>query len=110
MALQKEITFDSGLETTAYYKVLAVGLDYTNKTFNVAVGVYLTKAARDAGKSPLQIQNYNGVAIEMAPPDLPSPVFDEYFSCAAMDAGGNVVHQAYEFLKSLAEFQDAIDI
>lgn len=111
MALQKQIILDIGLETTAYFKIDAINLDYKNKQFIISLNTYLNKIARDENKQPIVIKYYNTHSDKnMAPPDSSSTNFDDYFSCAIMDNQGNAVSQAYKFLKTLDEFKYYEDI
>lgn len=111
MALQKTIETNNGINTTAYFRIEKINLDYVNKNFNIFVEVYFNKTIRESGKKPLFIQNYNMFSeLEAIPLGIQIEKFDQFFSCSIMDTQGNVVHQAYEFLKSLNEFKDATDV
>lgn len=58
MALEKEIEINnSGIEAT-YWRITEIQYDLLNKVTKCAVSGYLDKEARDAGKSPLKIQNF----------------------------------------------------
>lgn len=111
MALQKAITTNTGIEAIAYFKMRNVDLDYSGKNFNLVVEVYFSKATRDEGKLPLDIKYYNPCSgLDAVPPGSQTAKFDQFFSCSVMDSNGNAVHQSYEFLKTLEEFQGAEDI
>ncbi|KUO75720.1 MAG: hypothetical protein APF81_17745 [Desulfosporosinus sp. BRH_c37] len=111
MALQKEITLDIGLETTAYFKIDAINLDYKNKQFTISLNTYLNKKARDDNKQALTTKHYDAHSDkELVPPNHPSTNFDDYFSCSIMDKEGNVISQAYKFLKKLNEFEGCEDV
>lgn len=91
MALYKDIRQDDGV-TTNYHRILFLQL-MTNRHNSVAVVSYVDDAARNDEKTHILMQPYRrAVTYEMP--------YDESMT----------IESAYEYLKTLPQFEGAIDV
>lgn len=89
MAIQKNIITESGLEIVdAYVKIDVLTYDNSEKTASISVNIYSDKSFSDESK----------------------PFVERLYYKASLDANLNQLTQAYNYLKSLPEFEGAIDI
>ena len=91
MALCKSIRQDDGV-TTSYHRVLFLQL-YTNRHNSIVVVSYVDDAARDDEKNNILIQPYQKVITYEMPYDK-----------------SMTIETAYEYLKTLPQFEGAIDV
>lgn len=90
MAIEMKITSKFGTEhPKGYIKVLGARTDNTNKKVNARVGIYIDKAAHDAGMTPIDSTVLN------FPLELKTK------------AGENIIKQAYDALMGMEEYKGA---
>ena len=102
MAIKKTKTEDNGI-VTEYHRIALLSID-TNNQNTILVHSYLNEAGRQIEKD-YAAGKYNGVELGM----MKFPyVNDEYLNC---DYDGEMtIIKAYEYLKTLPEFEGAIDV
>lgn len=100
LLLQNTNPYD-GNEVQNYIKVTEVCTSIINKdTSYVNYVVYLNKYARDNWLAPIDAGNIK----------LTAEQFDQFFWLSVLEASWvNSFKQAYELLKSLEQFSDAVD-
>ncbi len=97
MALQLAIESPSG-HVSDYHRIVEVDADHQQSFARVGVGLYKDQAARTAGKEPVKVTRYVWSGEEFP------------FDLVAMAAAGtNHVAVAYDKLKTLPEFEGAVD-
>ncbi|MEK4721526.1 hypothetical protein NST66_29010 [Priestia sp. FSL W8-0524] len=90
MALNKSILLESGLEVTdAYHRIETYNGDKKELKFTLVS--YLDKTAATEGKAALREETFS------CPPNL-------------ADYSYNFIKQGYQYLKTLDQFKDAIDV
>jgi len=77
MGFQLEQENDAGLSGN-YWKILMLQIDTKGMHTSVSVGLYKDKASRDAGKEPMQIENYQIANITNESMDGESPLKTAY--------------------------------
>ena len=91
MAFCKDIEIDTGVVTT-YHRIGKIDIDFKNKSTKFVVEMYLSKEARDNGKTFLETKRYyyegNDFTFDVAQP---------------------LVEQLYDKLKLEDEWNDATD-
>jgi hypothetical protein len=93
MALQKEFEIrDSGI-TADYLKVEDFQYTKENDEIRIHIGLYKDKAARDAGKSPIDV-----IYVRLAS-----------FASASL-SGANIMEMLYNQVKALPEMSGAVDV
>lgn len=105
MALKKDcVDVASSLTIVdAYHRISRIDDKRDDHAANITVNIYISQEDRELGKSPLPgfgIRNYllNGNS------------YDGYLGIDVLNQPNmNHVQQAYEYLKTLPEFQNAID-
>ncbi len=102
MALQ--ISYEDSFGNTnasAYHRVLQVLVDKSSSVADILVGIYKDASARGAGKSTLASRHYR---VECAD-------FETYFGTANMNiVDKNAISIAYDYLKTLSEYNGASDV
>lgn len=88
MALLVDIETDSGA-VAKYYRCIEVNMNYFAGVGAIALAGYLTKAARVAGKRPLDARQF----------PLQGVSFDAFQDAALQAAGMTPVRAAYLFIK-----------
>lgn len=99
MALQKTIQHPTGA-TSSYWRVVNTNLDYISDIAYVVIVGYIDEQTRLDNRSPLDQRNYSVIGDN----------FTTYFSITELDKNTNPVEQAYIYIKTLSEFQGAIDV
>lgn len=90
MALQIKKDFDIGISSNnAYAKIESV--NGNKDLLDILVAFYLNEESRTNNKSYIEIKNY-------------------LFKPNMSDTGENFIKQGYEYLKTLDEYRDAIDL
>jgi hypothetical protein len=91
MAFCKNIEIDTGV-TTTYHRIGKIDIDYKIKSTNLVVEMYLSKEARDNGKSLVETKRY-------------------YYEgdTFTFDVNLPLVEQLYDKLKLEDEWNDATD-
>jgi hypothetical protein len=93
MALKKEIEVrDTGVKAD-YLRVEDIQFSKVHNELRIHIGLYLSKGHKDNGKSPIDTLN---VLITEA-------------SLATL-TGSNIIEMAYNKIKELPEFADALDV
>lgn len=104
MAIQKNITLDSGVALVASYVKITkclFNLSIQEQALGVVVCVYKDAAARTAGKVGVCKLSYNCSGDD----------FDTYFSTTALDiVNNNFIKSAYNWLMSLSEYSDGVEV
>lgn len=99
MALQKTIQHPTGA-TSSYWRVINVSLNYQDNNATVYMAGYINDQTRLDNLMPLDGRNYSIIGGD----------FTTYFSITELDKSTNPVEQAYIYIKTLPEFQGAIDV
>ena len=97
MALQKAITLDNGYEAN-YWVVSNVEI-YKNTNTQISVLLYLNEQTKQDGKRNVYAKGYS----------VSGEAWDTYFANTVLDTA-NPFKSAYDYLKTLDEFQGAIDV
>ena len=100
MALQQIIQHPTGTYSQ-YWKIRSIVLNHTTETGSITVDGYVSQAAREDEKIPLDTRT-----VEVAD-------YSTWFAPAVIDAAGmNEVKAGYLFLKSIVggEFVGAVDV
>ncbi len=107
MALQGSTTDSRGITSaSSYAKVVALRIDYNSKKALAQVNIYHDSTASANDKEPVEVRNYMWTSVAG---DLDT--FDNVFGIAALDAvSKNPVQQAYDDIKTLAEFSGWTDV
>jgi len=92
MALHQIISTDYGVNAS-YWKVIDVHFNRFNKTVKIDVAGYLDKDSRDNGANVLKTFEYT---------------VSESIICSE-DIQNNVIHVIYDYIKTLGDFNTAID-
>lgn len=88
MALLKDIEGETGA-VAKYWRVIEVNVNYFAGVGAIALAGYITKAARNAGKRPLDARQF----------PLQGVSFDAFQDAALQAAGMTPVRAAYLFIK-----------
>ena len=105
MALTKTIILNNGVElTNAYIKISKIEYD-NHSTYSstaiIHINIFKDKNARDTRKPEVTKCVYK----------VGGDIFTTYFSLNVLSQDGiNIISQAYEYLKTLNYFENAIDI
>lgn len=102
MGLQQIIQHQTGAYSE-YWRIIRTDLDYESATGEIVLYGYVSQAARDAGKSKLDIRTFNVSAED----------FSDYFIPTAVDPEDiNQVKNAYLFIKGITggEFASSTDV
>ena len=97
MALSKNLTLDNGI-TLTYHRVVGVN-NITNQTSIIEVASYINEEQREKEKKWYEINNQENMNVY---------IHTKYFS-KEYDENLNVIN-AYDYLKTLDEFKDSIDL
>ena len=97
MALSKNLTLDNGI-TLTYHRVVAVN-NITNQTSIIEVASYINEEQREKEKKWYETNNQENMNVY---------IHTKYFS-KEYDENLNVIN-AYDYLKTLDEFKDSIDL
>lgn len=89
MALIKEIEGETGA-TARYWKVVEVNANWFANVGAIALAGYVSKAARNNGKRPLDARQF----------PLQGEAFAQFMPDVLDGAGKNPVRAAYEFIKA----------
>lgn len=89
MALELKKTFTNGIEIEKTYSKI-VNLNGNKETLDISLAFYLNREC-SVDKMPLEIKQYSFI-----------PKVDE--------DSANFIKQGYEYLKTLEEFKDSIDV
>jgi len=89
MALVVDVEGETGA-TAKYWRVIEVNMNYFANVGAIALAGYVTKAARNAGKRPLDAKQF----------PLQGVVFDDFTAQALSADGENPVKKAYQFIKN----------
>lgn len=113
MALQLRYEDSFGNDNTeAYQKVIQTNIDWTNKKAYVVLGVYKDKKSRDNGKQPVGAAEFLfPMEVDVGTKEVPLKKeikFDSFFGATAK--GKNASEQAYNAIKELPGFKDAVDV
>ena len=92
MALHQIISTDYGVNAS-YWKVIDVHFNRFDKTVKIDVAGYLDKDSRDNGANVLKTFQYTVLESSVCSEDLEN----------------NVVHKIYDLIKTLGDFNTAID-
>jgi hypothetical protein len=102
LALQQTVTIPGGIEvTSAYHRITAMNINIENQIADVFVKIYKDKTTRENGGEPITFKRYEAkvdpfnnflTAVDVSPQEI------------------NHVSQAYEYLKTLPDFQGAQDV
>jgi len=92
MALSQVISTDYGVNAT-YWKIVDIHFNRFDKTAKVTVGGYLDKDSKDNGSNILKTFEYT---------------ISENIICPE-NSQINVIHQIYNHIKTLGDFNTAID-
>jgi len=92
MALQQIISTDYGVNAS-YWKVVDVHFNRFDKTVKIDVAGYLDKDSRDNGANVLKIFEYT----------VPESII------CSEDSQSNVIYVIYDYIKTLGDFNTAID-
>jgi len=95
MALEKSINLPSGI-TVTYWRVVSLTFHYPLQTAYIRIGGYSSKQMRDDG----------GPYITLRAITVKDPKYSLYFSQFITDSRAN----AYNYLKTTSEFENAMDI
>lgn len=101
MALSKKIELNSGIITN-YHRVVSVNI-ITNQQNIIEVASYISKEKREAEKTALEQSQEKGEAVP----------FDIFIDAACIGCPYDqkmTIETAYDYLKTLPEFEDAKDI
>lgn len=101
----------------AYFRVITIVSDYAQKSGTIVLGVYASKAARDAGKEP--VERITLTLVDQKVPGTPDPEtgetpmvdkndFTDTFAPAKLQAK-DPVKASYEFVKKIPEYKKATD-
>lgn len=88
MALIKEIEGETGA-SAQYWRVIEVNLNYFANVGAIALAGYVSKAARNAGKRPLDAKQF----------PLQGEAFNAFLDAQLQAAGETPVKKAYKFVK-----------
>jgi len=97
MALQKAITLDNGYDAN-YWVVSNVEIDKNTHT-QISVVLYLNAQTKQDGKRNVYAKGYS----------VSGEAWDTYFANSVLDTA-NPFKSAYDYLKTLDEFQGAINV
>ena len=103
MALQKSITLDNGIVcASAYHKVQDIGITYQKdiQAASILVHIWKDAQARTDGKAPVLVRSYTPTNESMD-----GGIYD--ITVAEVD---NLIVKAYAFIKTLSDYEDAIDV
>ena len=89
MALLVDIEGETGA-VAKYWRVIEVNMNYYASVGSVALAGYITKAARNNGKRPIDAKQF----------PLQGTVFDQFTAQALTADGENPVKKAYQFIKN----------
>jgi hypothetical protein len=92
MSLQQVISTDYGVNAS-YWKVVDIHFNRFDKTVKVTIAGYLDKESKDNGSHVLKTFDYT---------------FAETIICSE-DLENNVIHKIYDYIKTLGDFNTAID-
>ena len=92
MALHQIISTDYGVNAS-YWKVIDIHFNRSDKTVKVSIAGYLDKESKDNGSNVMKTFEYN---------------FAETIVCSE-DLENNVIHKIYDYVKTLGDFNSAID-
>jgi len=92
MALHQIISTDYGVNAS-YWKVIDVHFNRFDKTVKIDVAGYLDKDSRDNGANVLKTFEYT----------VPESII------CSEDSQSNVIHIIYDYIKTLGDFNTAID-
>ncbi|WP_410512049.1 hypothetical protein PaeBR_18695 [Paenibacillus sp. BR2-3] len=90
MALTKKVTLENGLEANSAYIRIDTVSGYKGG-LDISVNSYVSQEAFESGKGYLQQQFYN-------------------FTPSVENDSPNFIKQGYEYLKTLPEYIDALDV
>lgn len=89
MALIIDIEGETGA-VAKYWRVIEVNINYYASVGSIALAGYISKAARNNGKKPVDARQF----------PLEGPSFDAFQDAALEAAGVTPVKQAYRFIKT----------
>lgn len=104
MAIVKTEIFNGILIENAYHKVKTVSLDFINKMAEVSVNIYFNSEQREENpRSPFRTEKFLCYATNPV-----GTTFEEFFGTPTQQV--IPAKAAYLFLKSLPEYENAIDV
>jgi len=92
MALHQVISTEYGVNAT-YWKIVDIHFNRFDKNIKVTIGGYLDKDSKDNGSLVLKTFEYT---------------FAETIVCSE-ELENNVIHKIYDYVKTLGDFNTAID-
>ena len=98
MGLEKTKINDQGI-SVSYWHIDVIAIRHKEKHVSINLSGYIDKAKRDAGLRPILSEGYQ----------IWSDTYDAAFGPDALDAIGNPMHAAYQWIKANTEFSDAVD-
>lgn len=99
MALNQIIQHQTGAYSS-YWRITLTNINYLNQTAVIQMLGYVDENARQAGKLNLDDRAFI----------VDEANFNQYFSVTELDQNTNPVKQAYLYVKTTAEFVDAVDV
>jgi len=103
MALQKQVELSSGIVLEeAYHRLVSVQLDYVSKVFQLVINIYVNESLRREGKNCILTNYFN---------NEDRNVFDQFFSVEALNISEqNPIERGYEYLKTLPDYEEAVNV
>jgi len=98
MGLEKTKINDQGI-SVSYWRIDYVTIGHREKRATMCLLGYIDKTKRDQGLNPILSEVYH----------IWSDTYDATFGPDALDAIGNPMHAAYQWIKANTEFSDAVD-
>lgn len=102
MALQANFDLGGGVTIlSAYHRVSYLNVDVDGQCGEVVVKIYKDKATRDANGQPFASKSFQ----------ITNDSFPNYLTASDVDPLNiNHISQAYEYLKTLPDYQGALDV
>lgn len=99
MGLEKTILNDQGINVT-YWHIDSLQIRHKEQHVTISLSGYLNKQKRDDGFNPIMSYKYQ----------IWPNTYSTDFSPSVLDAQGNPLHVAYDWIKANTEFSDATDL
>jgi len=99
MGLEKTILNDQGINVT-YWHIDSLQIRHKEQHVTISLSGYLNKQKRDDGFNPIMSYKYQ----------IWPNTYGTDFSPSVLDAQGNPLHVAYDWIKANTEFSDATDL
>jgi len=97
-----ELSYENAQGVTGnYWKIKSLRFDYSHPEVFLDVELFVSAAARSAGKQPVEVRKYQWIDTD----------FTGWFDSATLDVvNQNPQERAYVKLKTLPEFSGAVDV